>query len=146
MQKKESSILGVAKVIVVASSMIGIFTIWGICYYMLVMSAENRSQVPNSQVVFTKSACAKITANKLAQGDCYMKVAKARKDETICSNIEIAELRSLCFVELAELKNNSGICKNNGLTPSILTVCQDYFGESGLTGTQNGSPTSADAR
>lgn len=120
-----------AKVIVVVSSMIGIFTIWGISYYMLVIAAENKSQVPNNQVVFTQSACAKLTANKLAQGDCYMKVAKARKSETICSKIEIAEMKSLCFVELAELKNDFGICKNNELTPSIFAVCDDYFKANG---------------
>jgi len=127
MQKRESSLLAMAKVIVAASSLIGIITIWGISYYMLVVAAENKSQVPNSQVVFTQSACAKITENKLAQGDCYMKVAKARKSETICSKIEITELRSLCFVELAESKSDYGICQNNELTPSILAVCQEFF-------------------
>lgn len=132
MQKKESSILKMAKVIVVASSVIGIVTIWGLSYYMLVISAENRSQVPNSQVVFTQSACAKLGENKLAQGDCYMKVAKTRKSEGICAKIEIAELKALCFVELAELKNDFNICKNNDLTPSIMDLCEDYFGQDGL--------------
>jgi len=139
MQKKESSILKMAKVIVVASSVIGIITIWGLSYYMLVISAENKSQVPNSQVVFTQSACAKLVDNKLAQGDCYMKVAKTRKTESICSKIEISELRALCFVELAELKNDFNICKDNELTPSLLDLCEDYFGQNSTedTATEN---------
>ncbi|MDD3006328.1 MAG: hypothetical protein PHX30_01965 [Candidatus Pacebacteria bacterium] len=140
MQKKESSLLKMAKVIVVASSFIGIITIWGISYYMLVISAENNSQIPNNQVVFTQSACAKITDNKLAQGDCYLKVAKVRKNEAICAKIEIAELKSLCFVELSELKNDFGICINNGVMPSLFSVCQDYFGESVIDGEDVSEP------
>ncbi len=116
-----------AKVIVLVSSVIGIFTIWGICYYMLVIAAENKSQVPTSQVVFTQSACAKLTENKLAAGDCYLKVAKARKNEMICDKIEITELRDFCYVELAELKNSYAICQEKVATSSIKGVCDEYF-------------------
>lgn len=116
-----------AKVIVLASSVIGILTIWGICYYMLIIASENKSQVPTSQVVFTQSACAKLAGNKLAAGDCYMKVAKARKNEEICAKIEIVELRDLCYVELAELKNSQDICEGKVVTPSIKGVCDEYF-------------------
>lgn len=127
-----------AKVIVLASSVIGIFTIWGICYYMLVIAAENKSQVPTNQVVFTQGACVKLAGNKLAAGDCYMKVAKARKSEEICDKIEIAELRDLCYVELAELKDSYAICEDKVVTPSIKGVCDEYF--AAKKDAENGSP------
>lgn len=136
MQKKEMALYKMAKVIVLASSVIGIFTIWGICYYMLIIAAENKSQVPTSQVVFTQSACAKLAGNKLAAGDCYMKVAKTRKNEAICERIEIVELRDFCYVELAEIKNSYVICQDKVVTPSIKGVCDEYFG---TIGSQAGS-------
>lgn len=128
-----------AKVIVLASSVIGIFTIWGICYYMLVITAENKSLVPTSQVVFTQSACAKLTGNKLAAGDCYMKVAKTRRNEAICEKIEIVELRDFCFVELAELKNSYAICQDKVATPSIMAVCDEYFAVNSNLGNDAGA-------
>lgn len=127
MQKKESSLLLMAKVIVMVSSVIGIFTIWGISYYMLVIESTNKSQIPSSQIVLTQSACAKLETNQVAQGDCYLKVAKTRRDATICSKISILEIRSLCFVELAEVRNDYAICEDNEVTPSLLAACKDYF-------------------
>lgn len=126
MLKKESVLLKMAKVIVIVSSIIGIVTVWGMSYYML-MAEMNQSQIPNNQVVLTQSTCAKITENKLGQGDCYFKVAKARRNESICGKIEIAELKSLCFVELAEVKNDFSICENNEIVASLMAVCEDYF-------------------
>lgn len=126
MLKKESALLKMAKVIVIVSSIIGIVTVWGMSYYML-MAEMNQSQIPNNQVVLTQSTCAKITENKLGQGDCYFKVAKARRNESICGKIEIAELKSLCLVELAEVKNDFSICENNEIIASLMAVCEDYF-------------------
>lgn len=127
MQKKESSLLLMAKVIVMVSSVIGIFTIWGISYYMLVIESTNHSQIPSSQIVLTQSACAKLDNNQVAQGDCYLKVAKTRRDAAICSKVSIDEIRSLCFVELAEVRNDYTICENNQVTPSLLKACKEYF-------------------
>jgi len=127
MQKKESSLLLMAKVIVAASSVIGIITIWGISYYMMVISASDQSQIPNSQIVLTQSSCSRLE-NKVAKDDCYMKVAKTRRDPAICSKVEIVEIRSLCFVELAEIKNDVAICENNNVSTSLLDVCREYFG------------------
>ena len=94
---------------------------------MMVISASDQSQIPNSQIVLTQSSCSRLE-NKVAKDDCYMKVAKTRRDPAICSKVEIVEIRSLCFVELAEIKNDVAICENNNVSTSLLDVCREYFG------------------
>lgn len=127
MQKKESSLIKMAKVIVITSSVIGIGTVWGIAYYMVAVVPQEEAQVVNSRVVLTQSACAKAAGNKISQGDCYMKVARARRDETICAKVDIAEMKALCYVELAELKQDAALCEKSEVTPSLLVECRSFF-------------------
>jgi len=127
MQRKESALLRLAKVIVLASSFIGLVTIWGITYYFLEMAPQEDNQVLRTQVVFTKSACDRVEDNEVVRGDCYLKVAKARRNETICGEIVIPEIKSLCYVQMAQLKNDIGICEKNEITPSLKDACDGYF-------------------
>lgn len=63
------------------------------------------------------------------RNDCYLNLAKENKDESFCEKISIIEFRSLCYTDLAILKNDPELCGK--ATASLASSCLEYFTESG---------------
>lgn len=59
---------------------------------------------------------------------CYHESAEVDRDEKICGQIGLIETRSDCYVDLAILKDDYDICKDNELTAALASDCAEHFG------------------
>lgn len=59
---------------------------------------------------------------------CYHEKAKTDRDEVLCGKIGTLELRSDCYVDLAIIKDDYGICMNNKIVAALASDCAEYFG------------------
>lgn len=82
-----------------------------------------------------ESFCAKISFPE----ECYENIINNNWDEKVCDKFEHPELKSSCYVNLAEIKNDYSICKNNNLTEAPAYDCEEYF----KSGNKEGYPGSA---
>lgn len=128
MKTKEVKMLDSAKKIVLVMTVLGLSVIWGMAiYFWAIFPLQETEYIAYTGIPsYTEEHCAK-TANKVSQGECYANVAKTKRNEYVCGNIEIREIKDLCYVKLAEMKGDYTICKDNGVSPSLLSVCADYF-------------------
>jgi hypothetical protein len=129
LQIRENNVLKSAEKIVLIGTVLGISIMWGMAiYFWLIFPAQETQYMANSSVVsFTEELCSRIQGNRISQGECYLKVAKTKRNENVCGNILVTEIRSLCYAELAEIKGNGELCKKAAETPTLMTVCQDYL-------------------
>lgn len=128
MKTKEVRMLDSAKKIVLIMTVSGLSVIWGMAiYFWAVYPLQESEYVAYSGIPsYTEEHCAK-TNNRISRGECYMNVAKTKRNEYVCGNIDIPEIKSMCYVKLAEMKGDFTICKDNGVSSSLLSVCADYF-------------------
>ena len=57
--------------------------------------------------------------------DCYFDLARENKDESFCEKISTVEFRSMCYTDLAILKNDPKLCGK--ATASLASSCREYF-------------------
>ncbi|MEA1937101.1 MAG: GPI anchored serine-threonine rich family protein [Patescibacteria group bacterium] len=67
--------------------------------------------------------CSKLKG--MERKDCYLNLAKKNKDESFCEKISTIEFRSMCYTDLAILKNNPELCSK--ATALLASSCREYF-------------------
>lgn len=92
-------------------------------------SLEKTIEIETGEATVTET-CEKYKEKGMnSKDDCYKLVAHEKKDESVCAQIELPEVRSLCYMDIAEIKNDFNICKNNNMTAALGSDCAEYFGK-----------------
>jgi len=91
-------------------------------------SMEKTIDINTGEIVITENCEEYENKSFDSEYECYKWLARANKDESLCDNLELPEMRSDCYVELAMLKNDYSICENNEMTAALGSDCAEYFG------------------
>lgn len=102
-------------------------------------SLEKTIEVATGEAAVTET-CEKYEEKGMDSKDaCYRVVAREKNDESVCAQIGLPETRSDCYLELAKLKDDFDICRDNHLTAALGSDCAEYFGRIDKGGTVGGS-------
>ena len=84
---------------------------------------EQSIQIKPATLIESFKDCDKFKGTE--KKDCYLNLAKENKDESFCEKISTIEFRSMCYTDLAILKNDPELCGK--ATASLASSCREYF-------------------
>ena len=84
---------------------------------------EQSIQIKPATLIESFKDCDKLKGTE--KKDCYFNLARKNRDEGFCEKISAIEFRSMCYTDLAILKNDPELCGK--ATASLASSCREYF-------------------